>query len=99
MKFNNHPQLKSNVRSFFAVVAISIALPALAYADHDHDKDGPREDHGRGDRDERQGDRQVPVVPEANAGWVLVPFSVRSSFSRRDSSCVGRLPNRIVAEL
>ena len=74
MKFNNHPQLKSNVRSFFAVVAISIALPALAYADHGHDKDGPREDHGRGDRDDRQGDRQVPVVPEANAGWVLVPF-------------------------
>ena len=74
MKFNNHPKLKSRVRSFFAVVATSIALPALAYADHGHNKDGPREDHGRVDRDDRQGDRQVPIVPEANAGWVLVPF-------------------------
>jgi hypothetical protein len=31
----------------------------------------PRE---RGDNDEHHVDRSIPVVPEANAGWVLVPF-------------------------
>jgi hypothetical protein len=53
-------------------------LPALAHAEHDywkgfdywkgHDaKDGGR-------RNERVSVSRIPVVPEANAGWVLVPF-------------------------
>ena len=74
MKFMDYPQLKSRVRTLSALVAASIALPALAYAKHDNDKDGYRENHERGDNDKHQGDHQIPVVPEANAGWVLVPF-------------------------
>ena len=62
-----------------ALVAASLILPALAYADRDNDKDNHwradnDEHHGRGDNDKHQGNQQVPVVPEANAGWVLVPF-------------------------
>jgi hypothetical protein len=74
MKFVHFPQLKSRVRILSAVVAASIALPALVYADHDNDKDSHRENHGRGDNDKHQKNQQIPVVPEANAGWVLIPF-------------------------
>ena len=63
-----------NGETIINIASVAGLSSRAAYADHGHDKDGPREDHGRGDRDERQGGRQVPVVPEANAGWVLVPF-------------------------
>ena len=53
-----------------ALVAASLILPALAYADHDKDRDN----HWRGDNDDRHGDPHISAVPEANAGWVLVPF-------------------------
>jgi hypothetical protein len=53
-----------------ALVAASLILPALAYADRDNDKDN----RGRGDNDERHGNPRISAVPEANAGWVLVPF-------------------------
>lgn len=73
------PQLKSRIRTLSAVVAASIALPALAYADHDNDRGNhwraDNDEHqGKGDNDKHQGNQQIPVVPEANAGWVLVPF-------------------------
>ena len=64
-----------------ALVAATLVLPALAYADRDHDdhdrassrdSDGHRAD-GR-DRDDRDRDCHIPIVPEANAGWVLIPF-------------------------
>jgi hypothetical protein len=44
----------------------------LAYAKHDYDKDN----HGKGDNDRGNGheDKHIPVVPEANAAWVLAPF-------------------------
>ena len=72
-------QLKSRVRTLSAVVATSIALPALAYADHDNDRGNHwradnDEHYARGDNDKHQGNQQIPVVPEANAGWVLIPF-------------------------
>ena len=62
-----------------ALVAASLILPALAYADHDNDRGNHwrgdnDEHHGISDNDKHQGNQQVPVVPEANAGWVLVPF-------------------------
>jgi hypothetical protein len=60
-------------RKLPALVAASLVLPALAYAD--------RNDHGRGDNDshqdrggERQGDPRVSSVPEPNTAWVLIPF-------------------------
>ena len=61
-------------------------LPALAYADRDNDKGNhwrgdnddhgraDNDDHGRGDNDEHHGNPRISAVPEANAGWVLVPF-------------------------
>jgi hypothetical protein len=48
-------------------------LPALAYADRDEDKGNNRDkdEYRGGDRDR---DDHIPAVPEANAGWVLIPF-------------------------
>jgi hypothetical protein len=74
MKLKNTPQFKSRVLNLCAVVAISITLPALAYAGHDNDKSSDRGNDGRGDNDQRHGDPHVSAVPEANAGWVLIPF-------------------------
>jgi hypothetical protein len=74
MKFMHFQRLKSRVRTLSVLVAASIALPALAYADRNNDKDAHRENHGRDGNNKHQGNQQIPVVPEANAGWVLVPF-------------------------
>jgi hypothetical protein len=52
-----------------ALAGAILILPVLAYAGHDQDKRGDNDDN-KGDR----GDRHIPVVPEANAGWVLIPF-------------------------
>jgi hypothetical protein len=56
-----------------ALVAASLILPAMAFADRDHDRDNLRDNHEQrgGDCDR---DDHIPVVPEANAGWVLIPF-------------------------
>ncbi len=74
MKFIVFPRLKSRVRTLSALVAASIVLPALAYAGHDNDKNSDRGKDGRGDNDERHSEPHVSAVPEANAGWVLIPF-------------------------
>jgi hypothetical protein len=61
------------LRKMAALVAASLILPALAYADRDNNKD----DHRRGDNErggERHGDPRVSSVPEANTVWVLIPF-------------------------
>ena len=70
---------RDHFRKVYALVAASLILPALAYADRDNDKDNHwradnDEHHGRGDNDKRHGDPHVSAVPEANAGWVLIPF-------------------------
>jgi hypothetical protein len=74
MKLKTAPQFRSRVRNLCAVLAASIALPALAYAGHDNDKNSDRGKDGRGDNEKRHGDPHVSPVPEANAGWVLIPF-------------------------
>lgn len=64
-----------------ALIAATLVLPALAYADRDHD-DHDRgisrdsDEHRAGDRDRDDRDRycHIPIVPEASAGWVLIPF-------------------------
>jgi hypothetical protein len=61
---------RDHFRKVCALVAASLILPALAYADRDND----RVNHGRGDNNERHGNPRISAVPEANAGWVLVPF-------------------------
>jgi hypothetical protein len=61
---------RDHFRKVCALVAASLILPALAYADRDND----RVNHGKGDNNERRGNPRISAVPEANAGWVLVPF-------------------------
>jgi len=64
-------RLHNHLRKTCALVAVTLILPAIAYADRDHDRDNNRDNHEQrgGDRDDH-----IPVVPEANAGWVLIPF-------------------------
>jgi len=66
-------RLHNHLRKTCALVAVTLILPALAYADRDHDRDNNRDNHEHcaGDRDR---DNHISVVPEANAGWVLIPF-------------------------
>jgi hypothetical protein len=66
---NSFPYL----RKLPALVAASLILPALAYADrNDHGRGGNDNHHERGG--ERQGDPRVSSVPEPNTAWVLIPF-------------------------
>jgi hypothetical protein len=66
-------RLHNHLRKTCALVAVTLILPALAYADRDHNRDNNRDNNEQrgGDRDR---DDHIPVVPEANAGWVLIPF-------------------------
>ena len=68
------------IRKACVLTAVTLILPALAYADRDNDRDNDR-DHDRDlnrdyheQRGDRDRDKHIPVVPEANAGWVLIPF-------------------------
>jgi hypothetical protein len=59
--FRSHDHL----RKVCALLAATLILPALAYADKDgKDKDKVKD----------PGDKDIPIVPEVNAAWVLVPF-------------------------
>ena len=57
----------NRIRKVCALVAATLILPALAHAGTDN---------GKGNNGQKNGDQngQVPLVPEANIGWVLVPF-------------------------
>jgi hypothetical protein len=94
MKFNKYPQSKTpRGRNLCAVVAISIALPALAHAKDIQWGKGDKADKGekldKGDKGDK-GDPRISTVPEANTAWVLLPFvgavllfSARHLFSRK----------------
>ena len=59
-----------DVCKFCALLTATLILPALAYAGNDKDK-------GKGDEKNGKGNDHKPAMvstPEANAGWVLVPF-------------------------
>ena len=58
----------NSIRKICALVAVTLVLPALAYAGNDNGKGNDGTNNGKGNN------KQIPVVPEANAGWVLVPF-------------------------
>jgi hypothetical protein len=51
-----------------------LVLPALAFAGHDNGKGNDGQNNGRGNNEEHPGDPRVTAVPEANTGWVLLPF-------------------------
>jgi hypothetical protein len=66
-----------------ALIAVALMLPALAHAKSGGEKDSKGDQNGQGDLhankhgngDDKGGKHgHVPVVPEANVGWVLVPF-------------------------
>jgi hypothetical protein len=63
--------LPDHFRKVCALAAATLIFPALTYAGHDNGKGNDGENNGRGND---KGERQIPVVPEANAAWVLVPF-------------------------
>jgi hypothetical protein len=56
----------SHVGKVCALAVASLILPTLAFADHDKEKGD------KGDKD--KGGKHIPVVPEANAWIVLIPF-------------------------
>lgn len=76
MKFNNYSQFKTRGRNLCAVVAISIALPALAYAKDNQGDKGKGDKGNKADKSEKggKGDPKVSSVPEASTVWVLLPF-------------------------
>jgi hypothetical protein len=78
-------QTRNGIRKACVLGVATLILPVLAYADRDNDKSnrgdndgqGPveKQEHRWGDNDQdRDRGRHAPVVPETNAGWVLVPF-------------------------
>ena len=74
---NSKNALSFKIPKVCALVTASMILPALAYADHDNGKwnKGDKDEHRREDHNKDKGrDKEVPAVPETNAGWVLVPF-------------------------
>ena len=68
-----YSRLQNRGRLVCALLATTLLLPALAFADHDNGK-GKNDDKGDNSEGKDRGDKDIPVVPEANAGWVLVPF-------------------------
>ena len=65
------------LRKVCALVAATLILPALAYAKDIQwdkwDKDVQWDKGHRWDKGDK-GDPRISAVPEANTGWVLVPF-------------------------
>jgi hypothetical protein len=54
-----------------ALIAVTLILPTLAYAGYDS---GNGNDHKNNGKQNGRGDTSIVPAPEANAGWVLVPF-------------------------
>lgn len=79
--------LSNKVCKFAALVAAILIVPALAFAGQDNGKGNDGQNNGKGNG---RNDSNIPVVPEANTGWVLIPFvgavlvlSARQLFRRR----------------
>jgi hypothetical protein len=76
MNYNESFRPRDHFRKVCALVAASLIVPPLAYADRDNDRvnHGRGDNDGKGDNNERHGNPRISAVPEANAGWVLGPF-------------------------
>jgi hypothetical protein len=70
-EFPARSTVPDHFRKVCALAAATLILPALMYAGQDNGKGNDGENNGRGND---KGERQIPVVPEANAAWVLIPF-------------------------
>ena len=69
--------IHNGIWKFCVLTAATLILPSLAFADRDNGKGnkGDNDEHRWGDHDTDKGPaKNIPVVPEANAGWVLIPF-------------------------
>ena len=64
-----YSRLQNGIGNVCALVAVTLILPAMAFAGHNKGKGNEGENNGK-----QHGRDPVPVVPEANAGWVLIPF-------------------------
>ena len=72
-----YSQFKNSVSKLCVLVAATLICQISAYADRDDGKGdrNNKDEHGWVNHDgDRHLDRNTPVVPEANAGWVLIPF-------------------------
>jgi hypothetical protein len=64
-----HPRSQNRIGKACALVAATLILPALAYAQSTY------QNGQNGTQNGQNGTKQnVPVVPEVNTAWVLVPF-------------------------
>jgi hypothetical protein len=64
-----HPRFLDRVGKVCALLTATLILPVLAYAGTDNGKGNNGQNNGK-----QNGHDNIPVVPEANAVWVLVPF-------------------------
>ena len=69
-----HSRSRNKVRKVCALLAATLILPALAYAGHENNRDFDRADHLGCDNHQHHGDVRVPLVPQVNAGIVLISF-------------------------
>ena len=65
----NYSRLQNRLRLACALLATTLFLPVMAYAGTDNGKGNNGQNKGN-----QNGHDKIPVVPEANAGWVLIPF-------------------------
>jgi hypothetical protein len=63
----------THLKKLCALVAATLILPALAFAGTDNGNGNNGQNNGN-QNGKNRGDPSIPSVPEANAGWVLVPF-------------------------
>ena len=68
-----YPRFRKHISKVCALTIATAILPVLAYAGTDNGKGNGGQNNGN-QNGHNKGDPSVPVVPEANAGWVLVPF-------------------------
>ena len=61
--------LHDHLRKVCALLAATLVLPVLAFAGTDNGKGNNGQNNGN-----QYGRDKVSAVPEANAGWVLIPF-------------------------
>jgi hypothetical protein len=67
-------RLQNHIPKIFAVVTASLIFSGLALAGTDNGKGNGGSNNGNQYGKNNGGDPSISSVPEANAGWVLVPF-------------------------
>jgi len=82
-----HSQFFTRVFRVWVLLAATALLPILAYAGTDNGKGNNGQNNGQ-----QNGHHNIPVVPEANTVWVLIPvvgavlLVSRRQFSRAKES-------------